>query len=488
MDLILSFLLSLNIISALILIPYPINLLFLALSSNNWEDPKSKYYFQSSELPQVTIQLPVFNEPKIISTTLTKIGKINYPLDRLKIQILDDSTDETSAMIDKLSKKLIDMGFIVNILRRSSRDGFKAGALSYGLQNDNSEFVAIFDSDFQINPNFLIHTIHYFKNNEKLGAVQSRWGHNNLNYSLFTRSMSIGLDGHFLVEKIGRKRLGAFISFNGTGGIWRRTSIDESGGWESDTLAEDLDLAYRAQIKGYEIIYLTSTINLQEIPPTIRCWIIQQSRWAKGFSQNIKKNLNRFLHYSFKPPRWLAIQGIIHLTQYLVPLMILVNTVTTITLLYSPSIEGGFISILGIFFTFSTICGVLAYSFAIGRGDRSFWDILLIPLFLFWGAGLVIRMGVGVIDGFLRKSGVFERTPKYNITSTQNHSKEMIRQNIPIDRVFLLEVLYIFILLAGIFKTLSLGGFYLFTAFYFGFLMLSTANLVISEVLHSFSS
>ncbi len=487
MNLILSFLLSLNIISALILIPYPINLLFLALSSKNWKDPTNKFFFQNSELPQVTIQLPVFNESKIISTTLTNIGNIKYPLDRLKIQILDDSTDETSAIIDKLSKKLIDKGFIVKILRRSSRDGFKAGALRYGLQNDNSAFVAIFDSDFHINPNFLIQTIHYFKNNEKLGAIQSRWGHNNLNYSLFTRSMSIGLDGHFLVEKIGRKKLGAFISFNGTGGIWRRETIDESGGWESDTLAEDLDLAYRAQIKGYEIIYLSSIVNLQEIPPTIRCWIIQQGRWAKGFSQNIKKNLKNFLQYSISPPSWLTIQGIIHLTQYLVPLMILVNTVTTIILLYSSSFEGGFLSTLGVFFTFSAICGVLAYSYAIVRGDRSFWDILLIPLFLFWGAGLVIRMGVGVIDGFFRKSGVFERTPKFNIASPQFHSKEMIRQNIPIDKIFFLEILYIFILLTGIMKTLSLGGLYVINAIYFIFLMLSTTNLVLSEVLHSFS-
>ncbi|MHA1444581.1 MAG: glycosyltransferase, partial [Candidatus Hodarchaeales archaeon] len=306
MDLIFSFLLVFNIISALIIIPYPINLLFLALSSKNWEDPSYNYFFQYSELPEVTIQLPVFNEPKIISTTLKNIGNIKYPLDRLKIQILDDSTDETSDIIDRVSKKLIEKGFTVDIVRRSSRDGFKAGALGYGLQQDNSEFVAIFDADFQINPNFLMQTIHYFKNNAKIGAVQSRWGHKNLNYSLFTRSMSIGLDGHFLVEKMGRKRLGAFISFNGTGGIWRRLTIDESGGWKSDTLAEDLDLAYRAQISGYEIVYLMSTVNFQEIPPTIRCWIIQQKRWAKGFSQNIKKNLKRFLIFSFKSPSWLT--------------------------------------------------------------------------------------------------------------------------------------------------------------------------------------
>ena len=487
MDLIFSFLLVFNIISVLIIIPYPINLLFLALSSKNWEDPSHRYFFQYSELPEVTIQLPVFNEPKIISTTLKNIGNIKYPLDRLKIQILDDSTDETSNIIDSVSEKLIEKGFTVDIVRRSSRDGFKAGALRYGLQQDNSEFVAIFDSDFQINPNFLMQTIHYFKNNAKIGAVQSRWGHKNLNYSLFTRSMSIGLDGHFLVEKIGRKRLGAFISFNGTGGIWRRLTIDESGGWKSDTLAEDLDLAYRAQLSGYEIVYLTSTVNLQEIPPTIRCWIIQQKRWAKGFSQNIKKNLKRFLIFSFKSPSWLTIQGIIHLTQYLVPFMIIINTVTTVMLIYTPSFEGGLFSIIGVLFSFSVICGVLAYSFAIVRGDRSLWDILLIPLFLFWGAGLVIRMGVGVIDGFLRTSGVFERTPKYNISKDQNNSETINRQHIPIDKIFFLEILYILVLLAGILKTLILGGFFIFSTFYFVFLLLSTANLVLSEVLHSIS-
>jgi len=201
MNLVLSFILGLNIISALIIIPYPVNLLFLALSSKNWKDPTSKNYYQNSELPHVTIQLPIYNEPKIISTTLTNIGNIKYPLDRLKIQILDDSTDETSVRIDELSEKLMKNGFLVDVIRRSSRDGFKAGALSNGLKKDNSEFVAIFDSDFNINPDFLINTIHYFKNNKNLGAVQSRWGHNNLNFSLFTRSMSIGLDFHFLVEK-----------------------------------------------------------------------------------------------------------------------------------------------------------------------------------------------------------------------------------------------------------------------------------------------
>jgi cellulose synthase/poly-beta-1,6-N-acetylglucosamine synthase-like glycosyltransferase len=488
MNLILSFVLGLNIISALIIIPYPINLLFLALSSKNWEDPSSKYYYHKSELPMVSIQFPVFNEPKIISTTLKNVENIKYPLDRLKIQILDDSTDETSEMIDNISKKLIEKGFLVDVVRRSSRNGFKAGALRYGLKQDDSEFVAIFDSDFQINPNFLMQSIHYFKNNVKIGAVQSRWGHSNLNYSLFTRSMSIGLDGHFLVEKIGRKKLGAFISFNGTGGIWRRKTIDESGGWKSDTLAEDLDLAYRAQLIGYEIIYLKSTTNLQEIPPTLRCWIIQQSRWAKGFSQNIKKNLKKFLAFSFNSPGWLTIQGTIHLTQYLVPLMIIVNTVTTIMLIYTPSFETELFSILGLMFTFSTVCGIIAYSYAINRGDRSQRDIFLIPLFLFWGAGLVIRMGVGVIDGFMRKGGVFERTPKYNISTIQEDTEIKKRENIPLDKVLFLEILYIFVLLVGILKTMVLSGFYFFHTIYFAFLLLSTLNLVISEVLHARSN
>ena len=268
MNLLLILITSLNLISVLILVLYPINLLFLAFSSRNWDDPIYSNQYSETELPYITLQLPVYNESRVIQTTLNSIFDLKYPVDRLKIQILDDSTDNTSDLIDKTVKKLREETLNIEIVRRDSREGFKAGALRNGLQKDDSDFVALFDADFNIEPYFLLKSIHYFKNHDTLGAVQARWGHSNLNHSLFTRAMSIGLDGHFLVEKTGRKNLKAFISFNGTGGIWRRAAIDASGGWSSNTLAEDLDLAYRSQLEGYEIVYLTELVNHQEIPPT----------------------------------------------------------------------------------------------------------------------------------------------------------------------------------------------------------------------------
>ena len=487
MELIITLIISLNLISILILIPYPINLLFLAFSSRNWKDPTFIEEFDEFDLPRITLQLPVYNEASIFRTTLENLPKLKYPYDRLKIQILDDSTDNTSELIDHMADDLRKAGLVIEIIRRDSRDGFKAGALKNGLLKDKSEYIAMFDADFKIDPDFLIQSIHYFKNNKTLGAIQSRWGHSNLHHSLFTKSMSIGLDGHFLVEKIGRKSLKAFISFNGTGGIWRRDTIDKCGGWSSNTLAEDLDLAFRAQLEGYEIIYLTKLVNYQEIPPTIRCWIIQQSRWAKGFSQNIRKNFKRFLRSSRGAPRFQTIQGIIHLTQYFVPLMIVVNSITGICLLYSSTWDATVFTFFGLLFSIATVCGVATYTIAILRAGRQWWDTLLVPLFLFWGGGLIIRMGVGSIDGLLRKGGTFERTPKFNLSNDIRSNEKQIREFIPLDKTFLLEIIYILILFFGILKTISLGGTFLFTSIYYVFVALSMLNLVISEILHSIS-
>ncbi len=488
MDLILLIILSLNLISALIIIPYPVNLFFLTITSVNWKDPIPKEKYSELELPTVTIQLPIYNESKIIEKTLVNLENIIYPLDRLKFQILDDSTDDTSRLIELNIKRLKEKGFNVNIIRRSTRDGFKAGALRNGLNKDNSEFVAIFDSDFVINPNFLLNCIHYFKDRNDIGAVQARWGYSNLNYSLFTRAMSIGLDGHFWVEKIGRKSLSAYISFNGTGGIWRRAAIDASGDWSSDTLAEDLDLAYRAQMKGYELVYLTGVVNNQEIPPTLRSWIIQQSRWSKGFSQNIRKNFLSFLFLSPNCSFVCKIQGTVHLTQYLFPFMIVINTITSTLLIFSPSLDTEPFFIFGLLFAVATFCGIVAYASAIIRAERARWVLILIPLFLFWGGGLVVRMAVGTLTGFVMKGGEFVRTPKYNVSGIGDSSRQKIHNHIPLDRLTIVELIYMLILVLGFVKYCTLGGFYLFNAFYFLFLCLGILNLLISEFVHAISS
>ncbi len=450
----------------------------------NWEDPSIDNTFRETGLPSVTIQIPVFNEPNVIERTIIGVTKLLYPREKIVIQILDDSHDETSSLIDLKVDELIKEGFNFKVIRRTERIGFKAGALANGLKSANSEYVAVFDADFQINPHFLNRTIHYFKNNNRIGAIQTRWEHINLNYSLFTRSMSIGLDGHFLIEKLGRKKRNAFISFNGTGGIWRRSIIDKCGGWSSKTLAEDLDLAYRAQMNGYEILYLKNLTNFQEIPPTIRCWIIQQSRWAKGFSQNLRENFSKFWRNSKGKSR---IQGSLHLTQYFVPLLIMINTVSGSILLYFNQFHGNYFFLFGIIFTLAAIFGIVTYGIAIVRGKRPLYFLLLIPLFLFWGAGLVVRMGIGSVEGLLFKEGEFVKTPKFNLLDIEKNRDINIRKKIPLDKIFFAELVYLVVLILGIIKGLELGGEYIFTVVYYVFLLFSMLNMIFSELLHAFA-
>jgi len=485
LDYLFLFILSINIISGILLLPYPLNIFLLAISSHKWKDPQVTEYYEESEFPSVTIQLPVFNESRVIQHTLLNISKLIYPRNKLHIQILDDSTDQTSTIMEAEVSSLKKKGLNCEIIRRSNREGYKAGALANGLKHGTSEFVAIFDADFIVNPHFLERCIHYFKNNDHIGAVQTRWAHSNLNYSLFTRSMSIGLDGHFLVEKIGRKKRNAFITFNGTGGIWRRSAIEESGGWSSTTLAEDLDLAYRTQMNGYEIIYLRDITSLQEIPPTIRCWIIQQSRWAKGFSQNLRKNFILFWKNARGKSR---IQGTIHFTQYFVPVFIIINTSTSSVLLYFPQFKGEMFFIFGLLFSIAAIFGVLAYIFAILRAKRPVTNIILILLFLFWGAGLIVRMGLGALNGLWRKGGEFVKTPKFGLSDNYKSSSIIIREKIPLDKIFIAEIVYIGIIWLGMMKALELGISYLSQVAFYLFLLFSMINLVISEILHAMST
>ncbi len=478
-------LLAINIISGIILLPYPINMFLLSLSSSKWKDPVITDYYSKSELPLVTIQLPIYNESNVIKATLNEISKLVYPQEKIHIQILDDSNDSTSQIIDNEVKYLKNQGFNIDVIRRGNRTGYKAGALQNGLEHGVSEFVAIFDADFRVDPYFLEKTIHFFKNNENLGAINTRWEHSNQNFSLFTQSMSIGLDQHFLVEKPGRKSRNAFMNFNGTGGIWRVETIRKGGGWSSTTLVEDLDLAYRVQSKGFEIIYLRDATNAQEIPPTIRCWIIQQSRWSKGFSQNLRKNFLNFLKSNNEKSR---IQGTLHLTQYFVPLMILLNTVSSSILLYYPQFDGYAFSIFGILFITVTIFAMITYMVTVLRAGRPLWHFLFIPFFLFWGAGLIVRMGIGTLSGLFRKGGEFVRTPKFNLSNSKKEQSISIREKIPLDKIFLAEIAYMIILFFGLIKSMELGISYLFQVLYYAFLLCSMINLILSELMHAFFS
>jgi len=246
------------------------------------------------DLPRITVQLPIFNEQYVVERLLESVCRLDYPREKLDIQLLDDSTDETVEVARALVERYAALGNPISYHHRSNRHGFKAGALAEGLQSAKGEFVAIFDADFTPPEDFLMRTIHHFTD-PKIGMVQTRWTHLNRHYSFLTEVEAILLDGHFVLEHSGRARTGLFFNFNGTAGMWRRVAIEEAGGWQHDTLTEDTDLSYRAQLKGWKFIYLQNVECPAELPVEMTAFKTQQARWAKGLIQTGKKILPRVL-------------------------------------------------------------------------------------------------------------------------------------------------------------------------------------------------
>src|SRR3954469_14421358 len=244
------------------------------------------------QLPKVTVQLPIFNEIYVVQRLLRSVSELDYPRDRLQIQVLDDSTDETRDITAKCTEELRSRGFNVDLIQRVDRTGFKAGALATGLDQAEGEFVCILDADFVPNPDLLMRTVHFFTD-PKVGMIQTRWGHLNRGYSLLTRVQAMFLDGHLLLEQTARSRSGRFFNFNGTAGLWRRSCIEDAGGWQHDTLTEDLDLSYRAQLKGWRFIFLADQVTPAELPVDMNGFKSQQHRWTKGSIQTCKKLLPR---------------------------------------------------------------------------------------------------------------------------------------------------------------------------------------------------
>ncbi|MCP4816486.1 MAG: glycosyltransferase, partial [Planctomycetaceae bacterium] len=236
------------------------------------------------DLPLVTVQLPVFNEMHVVERLLTSVSKLDYPREKLQIQLLDDSTDETTEIARMEIEKLQERGFDAELIHRDDRTGFKAGALENGLDTAKGEYVFILDADFVPNPDVLRKTIHYFTDDE-IGLIQTRWGHLNRNYNLLTRVQAMFLDGHLELEQTARNRSGRFFTFNGTGGIWRKKCITDAGGWEHDTLTEDMDLSYRAQLRNWRFIFLNEVETPAELPVDMDGFKSQQHRWTKGSIQ-----------------------------------------------------------------------------------------------------------------------------------------------------------------------------------------------------------
>lgn len=412
------------------------------------------------EFPFVTIQLPLYNEKYVVERLLNSIAEIEWPKELLEIQVLDDSTDETTDIIkNKLSEKTFD-AFDIKHIRRKNRKGYKAGALQEGLKEAKGEYVAIFDADFMPHGSFLKDTIKEF-DSPKVGMVQTKWEHLNKNYSLLTRLQDFGLNGHFSVEQTGRSKAGSFINFNGTGGIWRKSCISDAGGWQADTLTEDLDLSYRAQMKGWKFKYLEDILSPSELPVIMSAVKTQQFRWTKGGAETAKKNLGKVLKANLKFGN--KIHAFFHLTNSANFLMLLIASIVSIPLLYVKYKNPEF----KLFFDFGSVflIGFLSISyfywianrFNPESSKRKFFKYF--PLFIVFSMGFTLNNSLAVIEGLLGMKTQFVRTPKFNIIGINGTWKDNIYLNNKLSWITLLEGLLSIYFFAGIIIGFVIGDY-----------------------------
>ncbi|HEX9629348.1 MAG TPA: glycosyltransferase [Pyrinomonadaceae bacterium] len=384
--------------------------------------PLPKGSFNETELPLITVQLPLFNEMYVVERLVKAITEIDYPRDRLEIQVLDDSTDETVSIARATVENYARAGFDIHYLHRDDRTGFKAGALEEGMKSAKGELIAIFDADFVPKPDFLRKLVHYFTD-RTVGCAQMRWAHINGSYNLLTRLQTIMLDGHFVVEQTTRNRSGNFFNFNGTAGIWRREAILLSGGWQHDTLTEDTDLSFRAQLMGWRFVYLLDEEAPAEIPVEINAFKAQQRRWAKGVLQ-VWFKLYRRIWYAPLPMR-VKLEMFFRLTGNIsYPLMIVASFMQfpLLVVRYNQGLHQLMMLDVPLLF-FSTISVVLFYGSAIWYLDkkrgRRLWHL---PLVMGLGIGLAFSNARAVIEALAGVKSDFVRTPKYRVEQTDDES------------------------------------------------------------------
>jgi cellulose synthase/poly-beta-1,6-N-acetylglucosamine synthase-like glycosyltransferase len=387
-------------------------IIYLYLKNRKRPPVPSRYFEQ---LPKVTMQLPIFNEVYVAERLLRSVSELDYPRELLQIQVLDDSTDETREITASCAQELRQRGYNVQLIHRVDRTGFKAGALSVGLHAAEGEFLCILDADFVPEKDLLKRTIHFFTD-PKVGMIQTRWGHLNRGYSLLTRMQAIFLDGHLLLEQTARSRSGRFFNFNGTAGLWRRSCIEQSGGWQADTLCEDLDLSYRAQLAGWKFVYLADVVTPAELPVDMNGFKSQQHRWTKGSIQTCKKLLPRIWRSRLPMPIKLEATG--HLTSNFAYLLL-----ACLVVLLHPSTGGpqsGWVRTLlidiPIFLTASVSVAVF-YICAQRELNPRTWmkEIMLLPCLLALGIGLSLNNARAVLEAMFNHKSDFARTPKYGI-------------------------------------------------------------------------
>jgi cellulose synthase/poly-beta-1,6-N-acetylglucosamine synthase-like glycosyltransferase len=457
-----------NAFDMAMMIPYFIVLLVLAMYGMHRYALLYNYFAYRKNIPaeppavvnwpKVTIQLPIFNERYVIERLVDAVSQFDYPRQLLDIQVLDDSTDETQQVARACVERHAADGLPIVYIHRSNREGFKAGALENGLRTARGEFAAIFDADFIPQPDFLRRTIPYFldpQGGANIGMVQTRWTYLNSDYSLLTRVETILLDGHFVIEHGGRSRRGTFFNFNGTAGVWRRAAIDAAGGWEHDTLTEDTDLSYRAQLRGWRFLYLQNIECASELPVDMNGFKAQQARWAKGLMQTAKKILPKVFRADV--PWHIKSEAFFHLTANIsYPLMVLLSTMLLPAMIVR-FYQGWFqMLVIDLPLFLASTCSISSFYLAAQKElrPRSWLNTFLyMPFVMATGIGLSVRNAQGVLEAIVGKKSEFARTPKFKIEGKsgtfaekkyKNKSGWMPYFEIALGLYFLLALVYAF--------------------------------------------
>lgn len=404
----------------------------------------------AGEEEMVTIQLPMYNEMYVVERLIDAVCEIDYPKDKLEIQVLDDSTDETVDVTAKIVKEKQALGFDIQHVRRSSREGFKAGALKEGLKTAKGKYVAIFDADFIPKKDFLRKTLRYF-NAENIGMVQTRWEHLNEDYSLLTKIQALALDGHFVIEQHVRNKAGFFINFNGTGGVWRKDCIEDAGNWHADTLTEDLDLSYRAQLKGWKFIYLRDFTTPAELPAEMNALKAQQFRWTKGAIETAKKILPLVWHSDI--PLRIKLQSTFHLSNNIVFPFILLAGILNVPLIFikNSGPYWNFFNFMAVFVV-AFISSFVFYLYS-QKDVHSDWrkKIALFPLFMAGSMGLALNNTRAVIEGLMSRKSEFVRTPKFKVVDKNDKvAKNKYLAKTKVDSSAFIELLLAVYCLIGV--------------------------------------
>jgi cellulose synthase/poly-beta-1,6-N-acetylglucosamine synthase-like glycosyltransferase len=409
---------------------------------------------EENKLPRITIQLPIFNEKYVVSRLLKAVSQLDYPANLMQIQVLDDSTDDTAGLVEGLVSAYQKQGYDIIDIHRQDRSGFKAGALQHAMDSATGEFVALFDADFIPPENWLWVMLPYFAD-KKIGCVQSRWGHINITESGFTKAVALALDGHFCVEQPARSDNHLIMGFNGSGGMWRRACIEDAGGWQADTLTEDLDLSYRAQMRGWQVKFVGDLVVPAELPDEVAAFKQQQYRWAKGGIQTARKILPDLLTSNL--PFSTRLMGTLHLTAYMGQLLMILILFSFLPVgLYAPQAFKIFPLTLLASFGPPLLYAIAKSDSCHGWLERS----ILILRVLLIGFGMSLNTSVAILDALLSKNtGTFVRTPKIN---TMGYSHKSIDRSyfVKISPMVLGELFLALFALYSIYRLLPKLGFF----------------------------